>query len=73
MIKRSPKARDVHKKPPFRIGGRELPFIPIKEDKATFFTPSSYTASVILSGPKTLSEIKENVHSQSDFIESKLR
>lgn len=30
--------------------------MPIKADKATFFTPSSYTFSVKQVGPKTLSE-----------------
>lgn len=32
--------------------------MPIKADKATFFTPSSYTVSVKEAGPKTLSEEK---------------
>lgn len=35
-----------------------LPLMPINADKATFFTPSSYTVSVKEAGPKTLSERK---------------
>lgn len=34
--------------------------MPIKADKATFFTPSSYTDSVKQAGPKTLSEMATN-------------
>ena len=39
----------------YELKGYVLPLMPIKEDRATVFTPSSYTASVILAGPKTLS------------------
>lgn len=37
--------------------GNALPLMPIRADKATFFTPSSYTDSVKQAGPKTLSEM----------------
>jgi len=36
-----------------------IPLIPISADNATFFTPSSYTASVIEAGPKTLSAARK--------------
>jgi hypothetical protein len=36
-----------------------IPLIPISADNATFFTPSSYTASVIEAGPKTLSAVRK--------------
>ena len=36
-----------------------LPLMPIRADNATFLTPFSYTSSVTLSGPNTLSETKK--------------
>jgi len=36
-----------------------IPLIPISADNVTFFTPFSYTASVIEAGPKTLSEVRK--------------
>lgn len=38
-----------------------LPFIPIRADNATFFTPSSYTFSVKEAGPNTLSEKEHKI------------
>lgn len=38
--------------------------MPISADNATFFTPSSYTASVIHAGPKTLSAGREKKQCQ---------
>jgi hypothetical protein len=38
-----------------------IPLIPTSADNATFFTPSSYTASVIEAGPKTLSVVRKPI------------